>query len=122
MADHVHRPSPGGAKRRQDAAGRPFHWLPRKQFACLHNDNRSLSLQDNGRGEFRRGYAIRAIRRDPAKYSSAFVAKGCVIRSHAFPTVNPPFVVTRQLSDSVPIKQPIPSPQIIYEMAVSPSC
>src|SRR5207302_11445677 len=43
------RPSPDDARRRQDVAGRRCHPPPRKQFACVHNDNRPLSLQDNGR-------------------------------------------------------------------------
>src|SRR6516225_9976925 len=43
-------------RRCQASARRPFHPPPRRQFACLHNDNRPVSLQDNGRGGFSRGY------------------------------------------------------------------
>jgi hypothetical protein len=52
MADHVvghHAPMPGAGETSQAVVA--TH-LPRRQFACLHNDNRPESLQDDGRGEF----------------------------------------------------------------------
>jgi hypothetical protein len=46
------RPSPDDARRRQDGAGRRCHRPPRKQFACIHDDNPPVSMQDDGPGEF----------------------------------------------------------------------
>src|SRR5215471_15697509 len=44
------QPSRDDARRQQDGAGHRFRPLPRRQFACLHNCIRPVSLQDNGRG------------------------------------------------------------------------
>ena len=45
MGDHVRRPSPDGARRGQDGARRRFHPPPRRPFACIHDDNPSVSMQ-----------------------------------------------------------------------------
>jgi hypothetical protein len=51
MADYVVG-DPDDARRRQDGIGRRCHPPPRRQYACLHDDNRPVSLQRDSRGEF----------------------------------------------------------------------
>jgi len=56
MADHVVGQSPDDARHRQDGAGRRRHPPPRRQFACVHDDNPPVSMQDR---QVQLGHVIR---------------------------------------------------------------